>query len=245
MSRLSISAKLTAEMRAPAQPVQLLVSFNRDSNPPGGSVRDHTGGEHEFSGWLGLLRLLEIHCQHRARDVARDHTTGDHMSIASNDTTAPIALQPGQGEAIWFLGFLATIKASSETTAGAVAVIEHLGPRGSGTPLHVHSREDEWFYVTEGELTFWVGGQVINAPAGSFVYGPRGIPHTFTVSSEQARFLLVTEPAGFEEFMRALGEPATRLEIPPAPSAPPDISAVAKLAAEYGIEILGPPGIPA
>ena len=86
---------------------------------------------------------------------------------------------------------------------------------------------------------------MINAPAGSFVYGPKGIPHTFTVSSEQARFLLVTEPAGFEEFMRALAEPAARLEIPPAPSAPPDMTALMTLAAEHGIEILGPPGIPA
>lgn len=244
MSRSSIGGKLTTEMRAAAQPDQLLVSFNPDSDPPSGSVRDHRGSEQEFNGWLGLLRLLEIHRQHPARGVAPDHITGDDMSTKSN-ATAPIALQPGQGEALWFLGFLVTIKASSETTSGAVAVIEHLGPRGSGSPLHMHSREDEWFYVTEGELTFWVAGQVINAPAGSFVYGPKGIPHTFTVSSEQARFLLVTEPAGFEEFMRALAEPAARLEIPPAPSAPPDMTALMTLAAEHGIEILGPPGIPA
>jgi quercetin dioxygenase-like cupin family protein len=244
MSRPSIGGKLTVEMRAPAQPVELLVRFDPDSDPPGGSVRDHTGAEQEFNGWLGLLRLLEIHHQHPARDVAPDHTTGEDMSTATNDT-APIALQPREGEALWFLGFLVTIKASSETTAGAVAVVEHLGPRGSGSPLHMHSREDEWFYVTEGELTFWVGGQVIDAPAGSFVYGPRGIPHTFTVSSEQARFLLVTEPAGFEGFIRALAEPAERLEIPPAPSAPPDMAALMTLAAEHGIEILGPPGIPA
>jgi quercetin dioxygenase-like cupin family protein len=244
MSRPSIGGKLTVEMRAPAQPIQLLVSFDHDSNPPGGRVRDHAGREHDFNGWLGLLQLLEIHCQDPACDVAPDHITGEPMNAARSNI-APIALLPGQGEAMWFLGFLVTIKSSTQTTEGAVAVLEHLGPRGTGSPLHVHSREDEWFYVTEGELTFWVGGQVINAPAGSFVYGPRGIPHTFTVSSEQARFLLVTEPAGFEGFVRALAEPATRLEIPPAPDAPPDMTAVAKLAAEHGIEILGPPGIPA
>jgi mannose-6-phosphate isomerase-like protein (cupin superfamily) len=54
--------------------------------------------------------------------------------------------------------------------------------QGVGSPLHVHHREDEWFYVNEGALTFWVGGQLIDAPAGSFVYGPREIPHTFTVN---------------------------------------------------------------
>jgi len=164
---------------------------------------------------------------------------------SSTTQVAPIALGAGEGEALWFLGALATIKASSESTAGRVAVIDFLAPRGRGTPLHVHHRDDEWWYVTEGELTFWVGGQVINAPAGSFVYGPRDIPHTFTVASEEARFLLATEPAGFfDAFMRAAGEPAARREIPPAPTEPPDIAGLAALAATYGMEILGPPGIP-
>ena len=162
----------------------------------------------------------------------------------STTSVAPIALKAGEGEAVWFLGFLATIKSSAETTGGRVAVIEHLGPRGAGSPLHVHHREDEWFYVTEGELTFWVGGQVIEAPAGSFVFGPRDIPHTFTITSPQARFLLVIEPAGFESFMLAFSEPAQTLTLPPATSQPPDPERMMAVAAEYGIEILGPPGIP-
>ena len=90
----------------------------------------------------------------------------------------PIALQQDEGEALWFLGVLATVKASAETTGGRVAVIEHRAPQGSGSPLHLHRNEDEWFYVTEGVLTFWIGGRVVEAPAGSFVYGPRGVPHT-------------------------------------------------------------------
>jgi quercetin dioxygenase-like cupin family protein len=174
-------------------------------------------------------------------------TPSTEPAVTSPQTAsiAPIALGPGEGEALWFLGSLATVKAGKETTAGRVAVIEEDGPRGSGSPLHVHHNEDEWFYVIDGELTFWVGGQVITAPAGSFVYGPRDIPHTFTVSSERARFLLVTEPAGFETFMRALSEPAARLEIPPPSSEAPDMAPMVALAAEHGIEILGPPGIPA
>jgi quercetin dioxygenase-like cupin family protein len=173
-------------------------------------------------------------------------STPNTAAAATPDAPAnePIALGPAEGEALWFLGTLVTLKSSSETTGGRVAVMENYGARGSGSPLHVHRNEDEWFYVTEGELTFWVGGQVITAPAGSFVFGPRDIPHTFTVSSERARFLLVTEPAGFEGFVRALSEPAARLEIPPAPTSPPDMAPMIALAAEYGIEILGPPGIP-
>jgi quercetin dioxygenase-like cupin family protein len=164
---------------------------------------------------------------------------------SSTEEPAPIALGANEGESRWFLGSHVSIKASAETTAGRVAVIEHLSPRGSGSPLHIHHREDEWFYVIGGELTLWVGGQVISAPAGSFAYGPRDIPHTFTVSSETARYLLVTEPGDFAAFVRALSEPATEVVIPAPSTEPPDVAALAEVAVGYGIEILGPPGIPA
>jgi len=167
------------------------------------------------------------------------------MSATDKRAPSPIALGQEEGEALWFLGFLATIKASAETTEGRVAVIEHLAPQGAGSPLHVHRNEDEWFYVTEGELAFWVGGQRINGAARSFVYGPRNIPHTFIVTSPQARFLLVAQPAGFENFMRALAEPAQTRTLPPATCHPPDPDRMMSAAAQYGIEILGPPGIPA
>jgi len=166
------------------------------------------------------------------------------MTSETSTASAPIALARGEGEALWFLGGLTTIKAASAQTAGRVAVTENLAPRGSGSPLHVHRREDEWFYVIEGELTFWVGGETIVAPAGSFIYGPRDVPHTFVVSSEQARFLLVVEPGGFEHFIRALSSPAERREVPPPASEPPDLDALVAVAASYGIEIIGPPGIP-
>ena len=162
----------------------------------------------------------------------------------TNAPLAPIAHGPDEGEAYWFFGGLTIIKSSGETTGGRVAVTENRMARGGGSPLHIHHREDEWFYVLEGELTFAVGGEVVVAPAGSFVYGPRDVAHTFMVTSEEAHFLLVVEPAGFEEFIRALGQPAPSLEIPPPATEPPDIEAVAKVAAGFGLEIVGPPGIP-
>jgi quercetin dioxygenase-like cupin family protein len=163
------------------------------------------------------------------------------VSTTSSQIAAPIALQPGEGEALWFLGCLVTVKASAATTNGTVAVLEHLGVQGLGSPLHLHRNEDEWFYVTEGELTFWIGDERITAPAGSFVFGPRGIPHAFTISSPQARFILVTEPAGFEAFVRALAVPAATRTLPPASVAPPAMDVMLAAAAEHGIEILGPP----
>jgi Cupin domain len=105
--------------------------------------------------------------------------------------------------------------------------------------------EDEWFYVTEGQLTFWIGGEVIDAATGSFVYGPRGVPHTFLVSSPEARFLLVTEPAGLEGSVRELSEPAVALTLPPAVMQPPSRELMMAAAARYGLQILGPPGTPA
>jgi quercetin dioxygenase-like cupin family protein len=162
----------------------------------------------------------------------------------TTEPLSPIGLAADEGEAFWSLGGLITIKASAATTGGRVTVVEVLAERGSGSPLHVHHREDEWFFVIEGELTFWVGGEVLHAGAGGFVYGPRDVPHTFDVASERARFLLVTEPGGFDGFVRALGQPAPQRVAPPPPEAPPDMALLAATAAEYGIEILGPPGIP-
>ena len=167
------------------------------------------------------------------------------MSTQTIPASAPIALQPGEGDARWFLGSLVTIKSTADTTGGGPCVMENHSPKGGGSPLHVHRNEDEWFYVMEGELTFWVGGEVTVAPAGSFVYGPRGIPHTFLVSSDEARYLLVTEPGGFEGFVHALSVPAEELALPPAGVAPPAPEEMMAVAASYGLEIVGPPGIPA
>ena len=166
------------------------------------------------------------------------------MMSTLQDTVAPIAHRRGEGEHLWFFGGLTTIKADGADTGGRVMVTEQVAPRGSGSPLHVHHNEDEWFYVLDGELTIWVAGTTVVAGAGAFVYGPRDVPHTFVVSSERARFLLVTEPAGFEGFVRALAVPAPAPEIPPSPTAPPDMAPVLQAAADHGLEILGPPGIP-
>ena len=125
-------------------------------------------------------------------------------------------------------------------------VTEQTAPRGAGSPLHVHHNEDEWFYVLEGELTIWVAGQTVVAAAGSFVFGPRDVPHTFVVSSERGALPAgdASRPGSRASSARS-AVPAPAPEIPPAPTAPPDMEPVLRAAADHGLEILGPPGIPA
>jgi len=166
------------------------------------------------------------------------------MSLDPDHATAPFALRRDEGEARWFLTTLTLIKSTGATTGGRLAVAELRAPRGPASPLHVHHREAEFFYVIEGELTVWVGGELIEAPEGSLVYGPPDVPHTFAITSDQARFLVLTQPTGFEDFLREVSEPATALTLPPVGGPAPDPARLAAVAAEYGIEILGPPGLP-
>jgi quercetin dioxygenase-like cupin family protein len=109
------------------------------------------------------------------------------------------------------------VKASRKSTADQLAVIEMLAPPGFGSPLHVHHREDEWFYVIEGALSVWVDGKSSELPPGSFAYGPRDLPHTFLVSSPyRHRFLIGVQPSGFEDFVRELANLRQRHTLAPA-----------------------------
>ncbi|MBC8077693.1 MAG: quercetin 2,3-dioxygenase, partial [Chloroflexales bacterium] len=138
------------------------------------------------------------------------------------------------------LGTLVTVKATQAQTGGAFGLIEQLLPPGFAPPLHVHHGEDEAFYVLEGEITFTCGEEHFVAQAGSFVFLPRDIPHTFLVSEERpARLLQLTAPAGFEQFHVDMGEPATNRTLPP-PTAP-DMARLLALAPSYQFEVVGPP----
>jgi mannose-6-phosphate isomerase-like protein (cupin superfamily) len=154
------------------------------------------------------------------------------------------ALGPGEGEALWGDGLLAIIKANGEQTDGRSSLVEILAPDGYGSGLHVHRREDEAFWILEGELTFYVGDQTIEAQPGSFLFGPKDVPHAFTVDSGPARLLFILSPAGFEDLLRAMGEPARALTMPPQPETSPseaEMQQMAAMAAQHGVEFIGPP----
>jgi mannose-6-phosphate isomerase-like protein (cupin superfamily) len=154
------------------------------------------------------------------------------------------AHEPGEGEAWWWVGVLATIKATAEQTGWQYTLVEILAPEGYPGVLHVHHAEDEGFWILEGELTVYVGDQTMKAHPGSFLFGPKDVPHAFTVDSGPARLLFILSPAGFEDLIREMGEPARELTIPPQPEEPPseaEMERMAAIATNYGGEILGPP----
>jgi hypothetical protein len=100
------------------------------------------------------------------------------------------------------------------------------------------------FYVLEGEMTFYVGERTIKAQPGSYLFGPKDVPHSFRADSGPARLLFVFSPGGLEGLVRDMGEPAGSLSIPPQPEGPPEeaeMERMATIAARYGAEILGPP----
>lgn len=155
-------------------------------------------------------------------------------------TIEPYILTREEGRSIWFLGTLMTIKASGEQSNGAYGLIEQVLPPGFATPLHVHHREDEAFYLLEGEATFTCGEQTMKASPGSYIFFPRDIPHWFYIQgTQQARLLQLNFPAGLENFFVEAGEPAPELTLPPA--GPPDFEKLNSTATKYDIEILGPP----
>ena len=148
----------------------------------------------------------------------------------------PYAQTREEGATLWFMDVPTRVLATAEQTGGAFGLIEHVIPAGedSASPWHVHHAEDEAFYVVEGQMTFLVGDHRVEAGPGTFVYGPRDIPHGFRVEgTEPARLLLQCTPGGFEHFVIEMSEPTP-------PTGAPDMERLMALAAKYNNEILGP-----
>jgi quercetin dioxygenase-like cupin family protein len=166
---------------------------------------------------------------------------GKEEPMNEDVTSRTFELGEGEGEARWWMGGLATVKATGKETDGRYTLIEIFEPEGEG-PLHVHHREDEGFYIIEGELTFQIGEETIKASPGSFVFGPKDVPHTYTVDSGPAKLLFILSPPGFEECVYATSEPAKERTLPPPLEGPPSEEEMEQLGAivrQYGCEVLG------
>jgi quercetin dioxygenase-like cupin family protein len=145
-------------------------------------------------------------------------------------------LQPfvntAQEPPVYVLGFPTILRATGSTTNGAFGLIEQLMPAGFASPYHTHHLEDEAFYVLDGEMAFVCDDEWTKAGRGTFVFGPRNIPHGFKVlGDEPARMLLLCAPGGFTQFVVDMCEPAP---------AAPDMTKLMALASKFEIDIHGP-----
>lgn len=129
-------------------------------------------------------------------------------------TSQPFVKQPDEGRAIWHVGALLKFKATGAETNGQFWLAEQLSPAGYASPVHLHTREDEFFIVQEGEMVLRIGDDEHKVGPGATVFAPRGIAHQYRVETEGTRFLVLGTPAGFEEWFFQTGEPATSLELP-------------------------------
>jgi mannose-6-phosphate isomerase-like protein (cupin superfamily) len=152
-----------------------------------------------------------------------------------------ILLDGKQGRALWHLGALLTFKALGSETNGQFWALEGMADRNMAVPLHAHSREDEFWFVLEGEIRFTIGTESRTGGSGAFVYIPRNLPHTFQILSETARWFGVGTPAGLDQWFFETGEPARAITLPPPPTAPPNVEMIIASLKAYGTETLGPP----
>ena len=155
--------------------------------------------------------------------------------------TKPYRVASGEGLAdVWWKSGRITVKTAGAETGNAFSQIETDDPHGTGPPLHLHHKEDETFYVLEGEVTILVGDERIDLAAGDYLFGPREVAHAYIVRSERARMLVTASPAGVEQVLVSLGVPVTGSE-PPTDAVMPPMDELVRLFAGYGCEIVGPP----
>lgn len=153
-------------------------------------------------------------------------------------TTVTQLIQKYDGHWVSMMGSARTIRITGVMTGGAYSLNEQvIAPLPAlGSPLHMHEREDETFYIISGRLTFQVEEELVEANAGDTVWAPRGQKHAFwNPGPEPAHILTLVSPAGFEQFFEELGLPAAALTLGPA--AKPDMEKMQATARKYGLTL--------
>lgn len=146
----------------------------------------------------------------------------------------PILIPNDGGKTVNVLGIPMRIRIHGRDTGGTLSLVESRDVPGGGPPPHIHHREDETFQILEGDYEFTVAGKSFVANAGSTIFAPRGIPHTYRyLGQTTGRLLCTITPSGFEGFFEAIGALT--------PQQQQDIPQVMETARKFGLEILPPP----
>src|SRR5215469_3495697 len=167
-------------------------------------------------------------------------SSGEAPGAANMKPTESIGLSNGRqslDRSVWYNGSLMTFLATCEDTHGQFALIEAVARRGNVPPPHIHHREDEIFYLLEGEVVVSVGDRTIKGTPGTMIFLPRDVRHSFTIESEQSRMLILLTPAGLEEWFREFSVPAPSMTLPPADEPEyRELQRMLKTAPRYGLE---------
>jgi len=171
------------------------------------------------------------------------------LGVSSCDAaTAANGMQPAEfigfrrgrlslDHSVWYNGWLMTFLATGEDTRGQFALIEAVARRGNVPPPHIHHREDEIFYVLDGEIVVSVGDRTIKGTPGTMVFLPREVRHSFTIESDQIRMLILVTPAGLEGWFKQFSVPAPAMTLPPADEPGyPEVQRMLEAAPRYGLE---------
>jgi quercetin dioxygenase-like cupin family protein len=158
------------------------------------------------------------------------------MNSTPTATITGYAIAAGEGERLWIVGDTMTLKATGESTGGGLVLIENLTAPGGGPPPHIHTTEDEFFFVLDGSFEIRIGDDTHALGPGGFAYVPRGTVHNFrNASATPSRILVGFTPGGIEGFFRESGRPAT--DDGPAPPLDADeIARTTAAAPKYGLE---------
>jgi mannose-6-phosphate isomerase-like protein (cupin superfamily) len=151
---------------------------------------------------------------------------------------------PALTNSTWYKGMLHSLMAGTADNNGAFDFAISRMRRGTEPPPHIHSREDEFFYVLSGKIRIYVGGEVFSVKAGECIFLPRGKPHAWLITSAEIQKIAVVIPGGFNDALNKLGVPAGRMEVPndvdTVTYGNADLTETIKVFEQYGVRLLTP-----
>ena len=164
-------------------------------------------------------------------------------TITPTQTSRAHSVDPGEGERIWIVGDTMTLKATSESTAGSLVLLENLTTPGGGPPLHIHDTEDEFWFVLDGKFEIRLGDEVHTLGPGGFAFAPAGTAHNFrNVSDTPSRVLVGFTPGRIDGFFRESGRPATD-DGPAPPMDADELARTMAAAPRYGLRVAEKPNL--
>ncbi len=175
--------------------------------------------------------------------TSQEQTTATEPSDHDAQPRDAVVVRPrGTGTATWALGSLYENLVSAGETGGQLGVSIVTQPPGMASPLHVHTREAEAWFILGGTMTYLADDKLVDLGPGDFIYLPRGVPHGYrTTGSTPVRFLALAVPGKLLDLYDEVGSPAAERRLPDGDAPAGEIARWGELAPQYGLRIVGPP----